>query len=299
MPPSISTPILTDDDRSRATDLIAEALGEDLDGAMDHTTCALVPEEATGRVNIVARQRGVVSGNPLARMVFESLDRPVLYETLVPDGESVEPGTLIATIRGPMRELLVGERTALNFLTLLSGTATLTRRFVEAASGTSAKILDTRKTLPGLRALQKYAVRCGGGENHRIGLFDAVLIKDNHLAWWTKSGRTLAEAVTHARSLVPAGLTIEIEVDSLEQLAQVLPAAPDIVLVDNYSIADLRMAIALRNDLAPGVQLEASGGVNLDTVVEIAKTGVDRISVGALTHSAPALDIGVDWNPDS
>ena len=182
----------------------------------------------------------------------------------------------------------------LNFMTHLSGIATLTKTFVDCVKGTRARILDTRKTLPGWRLLQKYAVRCGGGLNHRMGLYDGVLIKDNHLAAWTESA-SIAEAVRSARSLSPAGISIEVEVDTLPQLRDALQGSPDIVLLDNMTVETLSEAVAIRDRVAPNVQLEASGGVNLGTVTAIAQTGVERISVGALTHSAPALDLGFDW----
>jgi nicotinate-nucleotide pyrophosphorylase (carboxylating) len=210
----------------------------------------------------------------------------------------------LATLAGPARSLLTTERVLLNLLSRLSGIATLTRRYVDAVAGLPVRIYDTRKTTPGWRRLEKYAVRQGGGWNHRSGLFDAVLIKDNHLAVAAAAGSNLspAEAVRQVRrSLDTAGPTtaaskiLEVEVDTLEQLSQVLPNGPDIVLLDNMTLAQLRQAVALRNSAAPGVALEASGGVNLSTVGEIARTGVDRISVGALTHSAVALDIGLDW----
>lgn len=209
------------------------------------------------------------------------------------DGERVDRGTIIAEVDGPLFQLLVAERTMLNFLTHLSGIATLTRKFVDAVAGTRAKILDTRKTLPGWRLLQKYAVRCGGGANHRLGLYDGVLIKDNHLAAWTQS-KSIAAAVEAARNRWP-NVPVEVEVESLAQLQDALAGSPSIVLLDNMSCATMAEAVALRDRLAPGVQLEASGGVSLDNVAEIARTGVDRISIGALTHSAPALDLAFDW----
>lgn len=288
--------------------LIETAFAEDLQGQEDLTTIALVPPQATGVVNIVARQPGVLAGCAVAQLVFQFFDSGVTFIPQLADGDSLSPGSCVAELHGPMRSLLTAERTALNFLTLLSGTATLTAKYVAAIQGTPAVILDTRKTLPGLRLLQKYAVRCGGGKNHRMGLHDAVLIKDNHLAWW-QAGRTaapsmkttdreshaIAEAVHHVRRSIPAGISIEVEVDTLQQLQDVLSATPDIVLLDNMSPDQLIAAVALRNQLAPQVQLEASGGVTLETVAGIARTGIERISVGALTHSAIALDIGFDW----
>jgi nicotinate-nucleotide pyrophosphorylase (carboxylating) len=208
-----------------------------------------------------------------------------------------EPGWTIAIVEGPMRALLAMERTALNFLQRLSGIATLTAQFVAEVEGTKAVILDTRKTTPGWRALEKYAVRCGGGTNHRIGLYDAVLIKDNHLAWLADGGDPIGRAVEAARAGAPKGTKfIEVEVDTLEQLDRALEVKPDIILVDNLGPEKLAEAVRRRNERAPGILLEASGGVNLSTVRALAETGVDRISVGALTHSAPALDIGLDFD---
>jgi nicotinate-nucleotide pyrophosphorylase (carboxylating) len=281
--------------------LLEEALREDLAGALDLTTSAVIPDNARGAVNIVARRSGVVAGLPIVSMVFEALDADVDVAHLVDDGDAVSPGTVVATLAGSTRSLLIGERTALNFLTHLSGIATMTREFVDRISGTRAKILDTRKTLPGWRALEKYAVRCGGGTNHRFGLYDGVLIKDNHLAAWAGLAErpSVAEAVQRARELSPAGVPIEVEVDSLDQLSAALPAAPDIVLLDNMSPNLLRQAVAVRDSTAPATLLEASGGVSLDTVTEIARTGVDHISIGAITHSAPALDLAFDWKATS
>ncbi|WP_437203878.1 carboxylating nicotinate-nucleotide diphosphorylase [Planctomicrobium sp. SH664] len=292
---SPSTVLMQADEIADARQLISLALTEDLAGLSDITTDSLVPESAQGRVQIVSRAAGVLSGAAVARQVFEQLNPNVRYDLHCRDGAPLQSGTVIATVEGSMRTLLTAERTALNFLTLLSGVASLTRTYVEAVQGTRAVILDTRKTLPGLRRLQKFAVRCGGGQNHRIGLYDAVLIKDNHLAWWLESGHSLADAIREARRQAPEGMIVEVEVDSLAQLQEVLPAGPDIVLLDNMSTAQLSEGLALRDSLAPTVQLEASGGVNLNTVAAIARTGIDRISIGALTHSAPALDIGFDW----
>jgi nicotinate-nucleotide pyrophosphorylase (carboxylating) len=216
------------------------------------------------------------------------------------EGDRIHRGDILARVHGPMRSLLAAERTALNFLQRQSGVATMTRRFVDAVAGTAAAILDTRKTTPGWRALEKYAVRCGGGQNHRIGLYDMVLIKDNHLAWHDNAGAgdPVAVAVRAARGHAAAGIQVEVEVDSLVQLDRALSCGPDIILLDNFSLADLAEAVRRRNVRAPGIALEASGGVNLGTVRAIAETGVDRISVGALTHSAPALDIALDLARD-
>jgi nicotinate-nucleotide pyrophosphorylase (carboxylating) len=292
-------PTFDEPERSAATPLIGLALNEDLQDIGDLTCRALIDDAETGGVYVVARTAGVLAGEPVAQMVFERLDPTVTWENQIADGSPLEAGSVIAVVSGSLRSLLTGERTALNFLSHLSGIATLTQSFVDAAAGTKAKILDTRKTLPGYRALQKYAVRAGGGTNHRLGLYDGVLIKDNHLASWcgTDVGRSIAEAVTHARNDAPNGLSIEVEVDTLEQLADALNGSPDIVLLDNMDCSTLREAVALRDSVSPAVLLEASGGISLETVADIARTGVDRISIGGLTHSAPALDIAFDW-PD-
>ncbi len=286
-----------DPDRLAARELIHLALKEDLADRGDLTTSAVIPAAAIGSVSIVVRKPGVVSGLPIVLLVFAEVDPEVRVELHAADGDSAQRGTVVAVLTGRTRSLLIGERTALNFLTHLSGVASLTRRFVDLCQGTRAKILDTRKTLPGWRALQKYAVRCGGGVNHRFGLYDGVLIKDNHLAAWAglENRPTLREAVSRARAVSPKDVTIVVEVDSLEQLREVLEAKPDIVLLDNMTPATMTEAVAIRDRTAPGVQLEASGSVTLETVAVIAATGVDRISIGALTHSAPALDLAFDW----
>lgn len=291
---------MTPAETAAATLLIELALAEDLgDPPDDVTSRVLIGPDDAGRVDIVSRRPGVLAGLPIAALVFERLDARVSFKPLVQDGSPLRPGTIVATLSGPMRSLLTGERTALNFLTHLSGIASLTRSYVDAVRGTNAVILDTRKTHPGYRRLEKYAVRMGGGRNHRMGLFDGCLIKDNHLASWSKShpGAPLAEALRHVRQQIGEAI-LEIEVDSLEQLADVLDAAPDLVLLDNMSPDRLREAVALRNERGHKAQLEASGGVTLETIAAIAASGVERISVGALTHSAVALDLGFDWHGD-
>ena len=279
-----------------AETLIRLALAEDLRGECDITSVALVPEEQVGMVQIVARQHGVVAGLPMVSQVFAHVDPSVSIDLLCSDGETVMPGRVIANVQGSVRSMLTGERTVLNFLTALGGVATFTRKFVDAIQGTRAKILDTRKTWPGWRLLQKYAVRCGGGTNHRIGLHDGVLIKDNHLAAWRTQSPdgSVAAAIRQCRQCWP-GQPIEVEVDTLSQLKDALHETPEIVLLDNMPPALLREAVALRDRVARHVQLEASGGVTMSTISEIANTGVDRISIGALTHSAPALDVAFDW----
>jgi nicotinate-nucleotide pyrophosphorylase (carboxylating) len=280
-----------------AADLIRLALEEDLGAAGDLTTRALIEEHETGTVRIVARQPGVLAGLGVAEQVFQIVDPQVEFRALVAEGAALQRGTIVAELTGPLRALLSGERTALNFLTHLSGVASLTRRFVDAIAGTRAHIYDTRKTLPGWRILEKFAVRLGGGRSYRLGLYDMVLIKDNHLAGWlaAKKDRTIAGAVRQARERVDAAVLIEVEVDSLEQLRDALSGRPDLILLDNMTAGQLRDAVALRDGTAPGIELEASGGVTLETVAGIARTGVERISVGALTHSAVALDLAFDW----
>lgn len=260
----------------------------------DLTCAALIDPTESATINMVVRRDGVLAGGPVAELVFDRLDPTVAWEPLVADGASVAAQTVVARASGPLRSLLIGERTVLNFLMHLSGVATQTRKFVEAIAGTKAVILDTRKTLPGWRALEKYAVRCGGGTNHRMGLYDGVLIKDNHLAARVR-GQSIADAVRQARSVSPSGIAIEVEVDTLDQLRDALAGAPEIVLLDNMGPPMLREAVRMRDEIAPATRLEASGGITLSNVREIAETGVDRISIGALTHSAPALDIAFDW----
>jgi nicotinate-nucleotide pyrophosphorylase (carboxylating) len=277
---------------SEAARLVALALDEDL-GPGDITTQVCLAAGRPGRGAIVARQSGVVAGLWLAKMVYERIDPSVVVTLKSADGDAVEAGRELAVVTGPAASLLTGERTALNFLQRLSGIATLTRRFVEAVRGTKAVICDTRKTTPGWRHLEKYAVRCGGGTNHRLGLYDMVLIKDNHIAL---SGRPIDKLVAEARARVGPQFKIEVEVDTLDQLRAVLPLPVDFILLDNMTAAQMCQAVALRDQLRPGGAplLETSGGVTLQTVREFAETGVDRISVGALTHSAPALDIALD-----
>lgn len=284
-------------EREAAVRLIDMAFVEDLNGKDDLTCAALIDDSQQGTIDIVARQCGVLAGVPVAKMVFATLDAAVQFQVRIEDGERLEKGSIVAEVSGPLRSLLIGERTALNFLTHLSGVATLTRRFVDAVQGTGAVVLDTRKTHPGYRALEKYAVRCGGAQNHRMGLYDGCLIKDNHLAAWaaSRAKSSVADAVRRARTSVGPGISVEVEVDTLEQLLDALAGSPDIVLLDNMTPDLLSQAVAIRNERAPSVRLEASGGVRLDNVAEIAKTGIERISVGALTHSAVAFDLAFDW----
>jgi nicotinate-nucleotide pyrophosphorylase (carboxylating) len=269
--------------------LIDLALAEDIGGG-DITSTLTVAAGRRARGRLLAKAAGVVSGLEVAGEVFRRVDPTIVFTPLVADGDAVAAMTPIATIEGPARSVLAGERVALNLLQRLSGVATLTARYVDAVRETKARIVDTRKTTPGMRALEKAAVRHGGGHNHRFGLTDGVLIKDNHLAAVGGADR-VARAVRLARQWAPHTLRIEIEVTTLDELAQALEAGADIVLLDNMEIADLRKAVAMT---AGRARLEASGGVTLESVAEVAATGADLISVGALTHSAPALDISLD-----
>lgn len=286
-----------------ATMLIRMAVREDLDRTFDITTISLVPPQATAKAEIRSRSAGVVAGIPLIPLVIETMNLRVAFEPRLRDGAPVTPGSVLGVLEGNAQDILVAERTILNLLGKLSGVATLTRRFVDTVRHTKARIYDTRKTTPGYRRLEKYAVKQGGGMNHRLGLFSAILIKDNHLVVGQEAGSagyTPAEAIEKARAYlaelnVAAETMLEIEVDSLQQLAAVLPHRPDIVLIDNFTPDLMREAVALRDRLAPAVELEASGGVRLETVAAIAETGVDRISAGALTHSAVQLDFGLDF----
>jgi nicotinate-nucleotide pyrophosphorylase (carboxylating) len=288
----------TSAERSAADALLALALVEDLGDTGDLTCHALIGPHIDAEVDVVARSSGVVAGMPICEQVFRKVDRHVCWIPAVSDGTRVLPGQTVARVAGRLSGILTGERTALNFLGCLSGIATLTSQYVDAIAGTSSVILDTRKTLPGWRVLAKYAVRAGGGCNHRMGLHDGVLIKDNHIAAWSRQvgNSSLAEAVRHARATAPTSVMVEVEVDTLAQFRDVISGAPDIVLLDNMTVADLSEAVAIRNKEARQILLEASGGITLETVRAIAETGVDRISVGALTHSAPNFDLGFDFH---
>jgi nicotinate-nucleotide pyrophosphorylase (carboxylating) len=284
------------------------AVREDLGRGYDWTTLAVVPQGAQGKARIVARYPGVLAGVRAARCALAEMETQIEWRSLLNDGAAVAAGTPIAEMAGAARDLLTAERLVLNLMGRLSGIATLTRQYVDAIAGTGARIYDTRKTTPGWRRLEKYAVRCGGGTNHRAGLYDAVLIKDNHLAFTAgqHSGGpySVAEAVVAVRAFLAdmaanypelGTLLVEIEVDTLAQLEEVLPAGPDIVLLDNMAPDQLRVAVARRNSVNRQVELEASGGVSLATVRAVAESGVERISVGALTHAAVSLDVGLDW----
>jgi nicotinate-nucleotide pyrophosphorylase (carboxylating) len=282
-----------------ARSLIRLAIAEDLGSAGDWTTRCLVPEGAPGRVAVVARKPGVVAGLKMVQLVLAEFHAKFDCEFQADDGQAIERGQTLAVFAGSAADILSTERIVLNFLGRLSGIATLTSEYVGRVAGTGAEVYDTRKTTPGWRLLEKYAVRCGGGFNHRLGLDRAVMIKDNHVALAQQEGMTLPMAVERVRQSLSEHSAqveaIEVEVDNLQQLAEVLQARPDIVLLDNMTIEQLSQAVHLRNAEMPELVLEASGGVNLDTIAAIAATGVDRISVGALTHSAEVLDIGFDW----
>ncbi|WP_168078050.1 carboxylating nicotinate-nucleotide diphosphorylase [Caulobacter sp. SSI4214] len=267
--------------------IVDHALAEDLGRAGDITGQACIDPDARLSVVWASRQDGRVSGLSCARLSLAALDPTATFEVVTPDGADVAPGAILARAEGNARAVLAAERTGLNLLGRLSGIATLTRAYVRLVEGTGATIVDTRKTTPGLRALEKYAVRCGGGVNHRFGLDDAILIKDNHVAACGWVGEAVRRARAHAGHLVK----VEVEVDGLDQLDEALKHGPDVVMLDNFSLDDLKTAVRLAKGRAV---LEASGGVNLTTVRAIAETGVDVISVGALTHSAPVLDIGLD-----
>jgi nicotinate-nucleotide pyrophosphorylase (carboxylating) len=278
------------------TRLTGWALEEDLaPTGVDLTSDAVIPADAIGTAILIARVSGILAGMPAAEGTFSMVDPRLSFQQVAADGQRVEPGARLAVVTGRMRSILTGERTALNFLQRLSGVATLTRRYADLIVDLPCRLLDTRKTTPGWRTLEKYAVRCGGGFNHRMGLGDGILIKDNHLATISTDLSAVAEAVKRARLKYGSRFPIEVEVDNLEQLERALSVEPDVILLDNMTPAQLSQAVRRRNETAAHVLLEASGGVNLETLRAIAETGVDRVSVGALTHSAVALDIALDY----
>ena len=262
------------------------ALREDI-GSGD-VTAALVPAAQQVRGRLVTREDAILCGRPWAEATFARLDRQVQLTWHAADGEPISAGAVVFEIAGPARAILTGERTALNFLQLLSATATVTRRFVAAVAGTECRILDTRKTLPGLRSAQKYAVRCGGGDNYRMGLYDCVLIKENHIA----AAGSIAGAIASARRTAP-GIRVEVEVESLAELEQALAAAPDIIMLDDFSLEDMRAAVARNRAAGRRARLEASGSVTLEVVRAIAETGVDYVSVGSLTKHVQAIDLSM------
>ena len=271
---------------------VKRALAEDVGGG--DRTAALIPEERHGRATVITREAGVLCGRPWFDEVFHQLDPGVVVTWQAEDGSVIEAGQLLCGLEGSARALLTGERAALNFLQTLSATATVTRRYVDAIAGLPCQILDTRKTIPGLRRAQKYAVRCGGGRNHRIGLFDGILIKENHIV----AAGSIAAAVGAARRQ-KAKIPVEVEVESLDELRQALDAGADMALLDEFSLDDLRTAVELNraHDHGP-IKLEASGGVSLETLRDIAETGIDFISVGALTKHVHALDLSMRFQFD-
>ena len=258
-------------------------------GSGDITSSAVIPEDVRFHGVMRARHAMVIAGLPVAREVFRMVVPDADFRALVTDGDAVVGGAILAEIEGPARGLLTAERTALNLLQILSGIATATRQYVERIRGTGCILLDTRKTIPGMRKLSKYATRCGGAQNHRMGLFDAVLVKDNHIAVCG----SISEAVRKAKSAAQGKVTIEVECDTLAQLSEAVEVGVDMVLLDNMSVDELRQAVALVGERA---KTEASGGVTLETVRAIAESGVDFVSVGRITQSAPAVDIGLDWS---
>ena len=271
--------------------LIRMAIQEDLMGGVDVTSTATIPADQRSVATFGAREDGVVAGLPVVAAVIETVCGPEAsdLEYLVPDASRVSSGTDVARVTAPTRSMLTAERTALNLLCHLSGVASLTRKWADALEGTSATVRDTRKTMPGLRALQKYAVRCGGGANHRMGLSDMALVKDNHVA----AAGGVAEAYARVRAL-EATIPVEIEVDTLDGLREAIAAGADDVLIDNFTPDLMREAVEIRNEMNAGVRLEASGGLTLDTARAVGETGVDLIAVGELTHSARVLDLGLD-----
>jgi nicotinate-nucleotide pyrophosphorylase (carboxylating) len=280
-------------DPAEVARVVRTALAEDFSSGPDITTRATIPGEMNGTADLVARAPGVIAGLVVAEAVFTVVpDRtergfPGISVThKASDGDRVTPGQVLATVHGPLRAILTAERTALNLVAHLSGIATLTRLWSDVVGGTGARVRDTRKTLPGLRALEKYAVRCGGGVNHRMSLGDAALIKDNHVA----AAGSVAAAYRAVREVAP-DLAVEVECDTLEQVAQAVGAGADLILLDNFGLDEMRRAVQL---VGGRVLLEASGGLRLENAAEVAGTGVDYLAVGALTHSAPALDIGLD-----
>jgi len=278
---------------NKVKQIVSTALGEDL-ASGDVTTESLVPFALEGKASILVKRDGVLAGIDVAKEVFRQVDPSLHFKAPVKDGAKVRKGDVVATVEGKVASILKAERTALNFLQHLSGIATETARYVDAVSGTKAVITDTRKTIPGLRLLEKYAVRAGGGRNHRLNLGDGVLIKDNHLVILRSSGVGLGEAVKKARKRAPRAMKVEVEVESVKQAREALSAGADIIMLDNMKVKGMRKVVELVRGRA---LLEASGGITLDKVRSVAETGVYLISVGALTHSAKALDISLEVEP--
>ena len=267
--------------------IISEALREDI-GSGDVTTNLIVPNETVSKAVIIAKADGIIAGLPISKAVFKKLDNKIIWKDLIHEGEYVSAGTEIVRLKGSYRTLLTGERTALNFLQRISGIATATSKYVEKLKGLNTVILDTRKTVPGLRMLDKYGVEIGGGTNHRIGLYDMVLIKDNHI----KVAGGIIEAVTEIKNKITKKIKIEVEVTNIDEVKLAMDAGVDIIMLDNMSVKQMKEAVKL---IGGNVKVEASGGVNLNSVRAIAETGVDFISVGALTHSVKALDISMNF----
>ena len=280
-------------ERKQLRRIVSEALTEDLANG-DITTNILIQPDLEGKAAVLVKRDGVLAGMDAAKEVFRQVDPSLRFKAVVKDGGKVGKGKVVATIEGKIASMLKAERTALNFLQHLSGIATETARYVEAVTGTKAVITDTRKTIPGLRLLEKYAVRVGGGRNHRLNLGDGVLIKDNHLVVLRSYGVGLGEAVKKARKRAPRTMKVEVEVESVKQAREALSAGADIIMLDNMKLQDMRRVVELVQERA---LLEASGGITLDNVRSVADTGVDLISVGALTHSAKALDISLEVEP--
>ena len=309
----MTKPEFSNQTKSDSLKLIELALTEDigasdLDQGVDCTTDAIVPQDATARAAFVSRENGIVCGVEITKTAIEKWAARLSLEVNTEDGQPIKPKETIAVMVGPAHDILTMERTCLNFMCRLSGISTLTEKFSRQVKDTKAVVLDTRKTTPGWRRLEKYAVACGGGANHRMGLYDAIMLKDNHLAFYRSlvedNEDTIPTAIKiarkwindHAESLPNGNETIlQLEVDTLEQFAIALETDCDIVLLDNMSCEQLSKAVEMRDQKSSRILLEASGGVNLETVAGIAKTGVERISVGALTHSAKNFDIGLDW----
>ena len=272
-------------DRTEIDKIISYALKEDI-GTGDITSTLIIPRDETAKAFLLSKEEGVIVGLQIAKSVFKKLDKNIKWRNLVKEGEFVSSGTKIAEVEGHYRALLTGERTALNFLQRMSGIASITLKYVEQLSGLNTKILDTRKTVPGLRILDKYSVKKGTGTNHRIGLYDMVMIKDNHI----KAAGSISKAVTNVKNNLPKKIKIEVETTTMEEVKEALNSGADIIMLDNMSTTQMKEAVKIINGRA---KVEASGGVGINSVRKIAETGVDYISVGALTHSVKALDIAM------
>ena len=283
------------ENKANFKNLLSEALKEDA-GKGDLTSRLLIPKDKKIKASIVLKERAVIAGMPIAKEIFRIKDKAIKFQSRCADCSLQKKGKIIAVVQGNARSILCAERTALNFLTHLSGIATLTRRFVEKVKPYRVKIMDTRKTIPGLRGPEKYAVACGGGHNHRFGLWDAVLIKDNHLA--VRPLKNNWRVIKFLRGSVCGAVKIEIEVKDLMEFQYAIQAKPDIIMLDNMGIRELKEAVKIRNSLAKKILIEASGGVNMKTVKKIAATGVDMISIGCLTNSAPAVDMSLEVNDE-